>query len=67
MKCDKSGNLYVTCWGLGKILVFNSAGQQIKEVTTKGKQTSNLVFRPNQKEAFVTLQDRKGMEKFRIK
>ncbi|WP_217903520.1 SMP-30/gluconolactonase/LRE family protein, partial [Flectobacillus sp. BAB-3569] len=24
MKCDKSGKLYVTRWGLGKILIFNS-------------------------------------------
>ena len=67
MKCDKAGNLYATRWGLGKILIFNPSGKLIKEVTTKGKQTSNLVFSPNQKEAFVTLQDRKGMEKFKIK
>jgi sugar lactone lactonase YvrE len=67
MKCDRKGNLYTTRWGLGKILVFSPKGQLLKEIYTKGKQTSNLVFSPDAKSVFVTLQDRKGMEKFSIK
>lgn len=67
MKCDKSGNLYIARWGKGAIAIFSPAGKQLREVMLKGKSSSNLVFSPDQKTIFVTLQDRKGMEKFRIK
>lgn len=67
MKCDAKGNLYVCRWGLGKILVFSKKGKLLKEVQLKGLQSSNLVFSPNGKYAYVTLQDRKGMERFNVK
>lgn len=67
MKCDAKGNLYVCRWGLGKILVFSKKGKLLKEVQLKGLQSSNLVFSPNGKYAYVTLQDRKGMERFKVK
>lgn len=67
MKCDKKGNLYVCRWGLGKILVFSKKGKLLKEVQLKGLQSSNLVFSPDGKYAYVTLQDRKGMERFKVK
>lgn len=66
MKCDKEGNLYVTRHGKGTIAVLDSKGSLIREVQLKGKSCSNLVFGGlNGKLVFVTLQDRKGMEKFR--
>jgi sugar lactone lactonase YvrE len=41
-------------------------GRQIQEVTLKGKDVSNITFGGKDfKTCFVTLQDRKGMEKFR--
>lgn len=66
MKCDSKGNLYVTRYGKGVIAVLDSKGKLIREVELKGKRCSNLVFGGlNGKLVFVTLQDRKGMEKFR--
>ncbi|MEQ9378606.1 MAG: SMP-30/gluconolactonase/LRE family protein [Imperialibacter sp.] len=65
MKCDKEGNLYVARYGKGVIAVLNPAGELVREVTLTGKKCSNLVFGgADGKTVFVTLQDRKGMEKF---
>jgi len=65
MKCDKKGNLYITRWGKGTIVVLSPEGKFIREVPLKGKKTSNLVFGGEKgKTIFVTLQDRKSMEKF---
>lgn len=66
MKCDKEGNLYVTRYGKGTILVLSPSGEIIREIELTGKNCSNLVFGGlNGKLVFVTLQDRKGMEFFR--
>jgi sugar lactone lactonase YvrE len=65
MKCDRNGNLYITRYGKGTIVVLSPQGKQIREVELKGKSCSNLVFGGKDgKTVFVTLQDRKGMEKF---
>jgi sugar lactone lactonase YvrE len=65
MKCDQKGNLYVARYGKGAIVVLSPEGKQIREVMLKGKGCSNLVFGgKNGKTVYVTLQDRKGMEKF---
>jgi len=65
MKCDKQGNLYVSRYGKGAILVLSPQGKFVREVQLKGKDCSNLVFGGKDgKTIFVTLQDRKGMEKF---
>ncbi|AYB32132.1 SMP-30/gluconolactonase/LRE family protein [Chryseolinea soli] len=66
MKCDEQGNLYVTRYGKGAVAVLSPAGDLIREIKLKGKNCSNLVFGGlNGKLVFVTLQDRKGMERFR--
>lgn len=65
MKCDNKGNLYITRYGKGAIVVLSPTGKQIREIQLKGKSCSNLVFGGKDgKVVFVTLQDRKGMEKF---
>src|SRR5688572_3694188 len=65
MKCDAEGNVYVTRYGKGTIAVLSPEGKLIREVVLKGKNCSNLVFGgPEKKHVFVTLQDRKGMERF---
>jgi sugar lactone lactonase YvrE len=65
MKCDAKGNVYVTRYGKGAIAVLSPEGKLIREVMLKGKRCSNLVFGgPEKKHVFVTLQDRKGMERF---
>jgi sugar lactone lactonase YvrE len=64
MKCDKKGNLYITRWGKGTIAVLSPEGKFIREIPLKGKKCSNLVFGGKKGTTmFVTLQDRKCMEK----
>jgi gluconolactonase len=66
MKCDRDGNLYVTRYGKGAVLVLSPEGKFIREVSLIGKNCSNLVFGGlNGKLVYVTLQDKKGMEFFR--
>lgn len=65
MKCDESGNLYVTRYGKGTIAVLSPDGKLIREIELKGKNCSNIVFGgPENRTIFVTLQDTKGMERF---
>ena len=65
MACDNKGNLYVTRYGKGVIAILSPDGKVIREVPLKGKRCSNLVFGgKNGKTVFVTMQDRKGIEKF---
>jgi sugar lactone lactonase YvrE len=65
MKCDAKGNLYVTRYGKGSVVILSPKGKLIKEVFTKGKNTSNIAFGGlSGKTVFVTLQDRKGIEIF---
>lgn len=66
MKCDRNGNLYITRHGKGAIAVVSPAGDVIREVLLTGKTCTNLVFGGEDgRTVFVTLSDRKGMEKFR--
>lgn len=66
MKCDMKGNLYVTRYGKGTVVIISPGGQIIQEVVLKGKDVSNITFGgKDYKTCFVTLQDRKGMEQFR--
>lgn len=65
MKCDRDGNLYITRYGKGTIAILSPKGMLMREVQLKGKNCSNLVFGGNDgRTVFVTLQDRKGMERF---
>ncbi|MCW3462289.1 SMP-30/gluconolactonase/LRE family protein [Chitinophaga nivalis] len=67
MKCDKAGNLYIARWGKGTIAVLSPQGKLIREVALKGKQCSNLIFGDKDgKTVYVTLQDRKCVETFRV-
>ena len=66
MKTDTKGNLYVTRYGKGTVAIYSPAGRQIQEVALKGKDVSNITFGgKDYKTCFVTLQDRRAMEKFR--
>jgi sugar lactone lactonase YvrE len=67
MKCDKAGNLYVARWGKGTIVVLSPAGKEIREIPLTGKQCSNMTFGGKDgKTVFVTLQDRKCVEMFKV-
>jgi gluconolactonase len=65
MACDNVGNLYVTRYGKGTIAIMSPGGKVLREVQLKGKRCSNLVFGGKKgKTVYVTMQDRKGLEKF---
>ena len=65
MKCDAKGNLYVTRYGKGSVVILSPKGKLIKEVFTNGKNTSNIAFGGlSGKTVFVTLQDRRSVEVF---
>ncbi len=67
MKCDAQGNLYCTRHGKGTIAVISPSGKLIREIPLKGKSCSNLVFGgEDKKTVYVTMQDRRGMEQFRV-
>ncbi len=67
MKCDADGNLYITRWGTGKVVVFSPDGTQQREILLKGKNVSNIIFGGKAgKTAFVTLQDRGCLETFQV-
>lgn len=66
MKCDEGGNLYVTRYGKGTVVILSPGGEILHEVQMKGKNTSNITFGGKDgKTCFVTLQDRKCVETFR--
>jgi len=66
MKCDRKGNLYVTRYDKGTVVIISPAGKLLREVQIKGKKTSNIAFGGKDgKTCFVTLQDRKCVETFR--
>lgn len=63
MKCDLTGNLYVTRYGKGTVAIFSPKGKLIRELKLKGKKPSNLNFDSGKKpKCYATLQDRKCVE-----
>lgn len=65
MACDNKGNLFVTRYNKGTVAILSPQGSVLREVVLKGKKCSNLVFGGKKgRTVYVTLQDRKGMEKF---
>ncbi|MEG1648349.1 MAG: SMP-30/gluconolactonase/LRE family protein [Rikenellaceae bacterium] len=67
MKCDKAGNIYVSRYAKGEILVLSPKGKEIKSYTTIGKKTSNICLTADEKQAYVTLQDTKALECIELK
>ncbi|MCX6136246.1 MAG: SMP-30/gluconolactonase/LRE family protein [Ignavibacteriales bacterium] len=66
MKCDSEGNLYIARFGKGTIAVVSPEGILLREVQLRGKNCTNLTFGGlDGRTVFVTLNDRKGLEKFR--
>ena len=64
MRCDKIGNIYLARYGKGVISVLNSAGKLIDEIQLKGIKPTNITFsKQKSKLLYVTLQDRRWVEK----
>ncbi len=67
MRCDVKGNLYVTRFGKGSILMLAPDGTKLEEITLMGKRPTNIAFGgPDGRTAYVTLQDQGNVEQFRV-
>ena len=67
MRCDMEGNLYVTRYGKGTVIILSPEGVVLEEIELKGKNVSNIAFGgPDGKICFVTVADRGCIETFRV-
>lgn len=54
MAHDIAGNLYVTVWGQGEVIVLSPAGEWIQRLPTAGARPTNVAFHPARAEVVVT-------------
>lgn len=67
MRCDVSGNLYITRYGKGTVAVVTPDGELIREVAlAEGENASNLAFGgPDGRTVYITVADRGNVQYFR--
>lgn len=66
MRCDIKGNLYITRYDKGTVVVVSPEGTILNEIQLKGKKPSNISFGGTDgKSCFVTMADRGCIETFR--
>ena len=66
MRCDQQGNLYLTRYDKGAVVVVSPQGEILKEYTTMGKKPSNIAFGGKDgKTCYVTMADLGNLETFR--
>ncbi|MEM9671700.1 MAG: SMP-30/gluconolactonase/LRE family protein [Bacteroidota bacterium] len=67
MRCDVTGNLYITRHGKGTVVKLSPEGEVLQEIQMTGDLPSNIAFGgPDGRTAYVTLQDRGCVETFRV-
>ncbi|WP_290795927.1 SMP-30/gluconolactonase/LRE family protein [Flavihumibacter sp. UBA7668] len=67
MRCDQQGNLYITRFGKGTVVILGPDGTKLNEITLIGKRPTNIAFGgPDGRTAYVTLQDQGNIETFRV-
>ncbi|NER09958.1 Sugar lactone lactonase YvrE [Muriicola jejuensis] len=67
MRCDVKGNLLITRYGKGTVVLVSPKGKVLKEIRLKGKNPSNLAFGGRDgRTVYVTLADRGCVEKIRL-
>ncbi|HLT50458.1 MAG TPA: SMP-30/gluconolactonase/LRE family protein, partial [Arenibacter sp.] len=65
MRCDIKGNLYITRYDKGTVVVVSPGGKIINEIQLKGKKPSNIAFGGKDgKTCYVTMADRGCIETF---
>lgn len=62
MKCDKAGNIFVTRYSKGEVVVISPKGKEIKAYETIGKKVSNICLTDDETKAYITLQDTRALE-----
>lgn len=66
MRCDIEGNLYVTRFGKGTVVVLSPEGKILREIALKGDKPTNVAFGgADGQTVFVTVADRGAIEAFR--
>ncbi len=67
MRCDSRGNLFVTRYGKGTVLMISPEGEALAEIKLAGKNPTNIAFGgPDGRTCFVTVADRGCIETFRV-
>lgn len=67
MRCDAMGNLYITRYGKGTVVVLSPTGQELREIDVLGKKPSNICFGgPDGKTAYVTEVELTRLVQFRV-
>ncbi len=67
MRCDVSGNLYITRYGKGTVVVLSPEGKELHEIDVLGKQPSNLCFGgPDGCTVYVTEVEHTRLVQFRV-
>jgi sugar lactone lactonase YvrE len=67
MRCDVDGNLYITRYGKGTVVIMTPEGQILKEVGVLGKRPSNLCFGgPDGRTVYVTEVEHTRLVSFRV-
>lgn len=67
MRCDVEGNLYITRYGKGTVVIMTPKGEILKEIDVLGKSPSNLCFGgPDGKTVYVTEVEHTRLVQFRV-
>ena len=67
MRCDAAGNLYITRYGKGTVVVLSPAGQVLREIDVLGARPSNLCFGgPDGRTVYVTEVEHRRLVQFRV-
>ncbi len=65
MRCDINGNLYLTRYDKGTVVILSPEGNLLEEISLQGKKPSNLTFGgKGRKRCYITLADRGCLEYF---
>lgn len=62
MRCDADGNIYVTRYGKGTVVVLSPEGLVLNEISLKGKNPSNITFSNDYSKIYITMADRGCIE-----
>lgn len=67
MRCDTAGNLYITRYGKGTVVILSPKGDVIQEIDVLGASPSNLCFGgPDGKTVYVTEVTKQRLIAFRV-
>jgi gluconolactonase len=67
MRCDVTGNLYITRWGKGVVAKLSPTGELLTEIQLAGEKCTNIAFGgPDGRTCYVTVADRGNIETFNV-